>query len=125
MKAYRYLWHAAFALGWTVILAGCASQGPRPDSELLTAASAVEQAEASQARQYEPVLLNDAQNKIADARELVDREEYDRARTLLMQAEVDAQLAGARSETAKAQQAVEEINKNIEQMRMQIESGPQ
>lgn len=125
MKANRYLWHVAFALGGTAFLAGCSSQGPRPDSELLTAASAVEQAEASQARQFEPVLLNSAQNKIADARELVDREEYDRARTLLLQAEVDAQLAGARSETAKAQQAVEEINKSIEQMRMQMDSMSQ
>lgn len=125
MKAYRSLRQAAFVLGWSLVVAGCASQGPRPDTELLSASSAVEQAEAAQARQYEPVLLNQAQNKIADARELLDREEYDRARDLLRQAEVDAQLAGARSETAKARQAVDEINKNIEQLRMQMESTSQ
>ncbi|SFL90302.1 DUF4398 domain-containing protein [Marinobacter zhejiangensis] len=125
MRAYRCQWHAACALGLAAMLAGCASQGPRPDSELMSASSAVEQAEASLARQYEPVLLNEAQNKIADARELIDREENDQARALLKQAEVDAQLAAARSETAKARQAVEEINKNIEQLRMQMESSAQ
>lgn len=125
MRAYRCQWHAAFALGLAVVLAGCAGQGPRPDSELMAASSAVEQAEASLARQYEPVLLNEAQNKIADARELIDQEENDQARALLKQAEVDAQLAAARSETAKARQAVDEINKNIEQLRMQMESAVQ
>jgi len=125
MNAYRTLRPAAFALGCTVVLAGCAGPGPRPDSELLSAASAIEQAEASQARQYEPVLLNQAQNKIADARELLDREEHDRARRLLHQAEVDAQLAGARSETAKARQAVDEINRNIESLRTQMNEADQ
>jgi hypothetical protein len=33
---------------------------------------------------------------------------------------VDAQLAGARAETAKARQAVEEINSNIESLRQRI-----
>ena len=44
---------------------------------------------------------------------------------MLEQAEVDAQLAGARSETEKAQQAVAEINSNIENLRKQINSNQQ
>jgi hypothetical protein len=34
---------------------------------------------------------------------------------------VDAQLAGARSETAKARQAVDEVNRNIESLRKRID----
>lgn len=125
MNAFRCIWHTVLIAGGTILLTACAGQGPRPDSQLLTAASAIEQAEATQARLHEPVLLNQAQNKVADARELIDAEEYDRARLLLEQATVDAQLAGARSETAKARQAVDEINRNIESLRMQMDSGAQ
>ncbi|MDX1757848.1 MAG: DUF4398 domain-containing protein [Marinobacter sp.] len=125
MIAFRCVWHTAGGVVAAALLTACSSQGPRPDSQLLTAASAIEQAEATQARQYEPVLLNQAQNKVADARELIDEEEFDRARLLLEQATVDAQLAGARSDTAKARQAVDEINKNIESLRMQIDSSAQ
>ncbi len=125
MNVFCCVWRTILVMATAVLLTACASQGPKPDSQLLTAASAIEQAEATQARQYEPVLLNQAQNKMADARELIEREEYDRARLLLEQATVDAQLAGARTETAKARQAVEEINKNIESLRMQMDGGAQ
>ena len=70
-------------------------------------------------------MLNEAKNKVADARGLMDKERYKEARRLLEQAEVDAQLAGARSETEKAQQAVAEINSNIENLRKQINSNQQ
>lgn len=39
---------------------------------------------------------------------------------MLQQASVDAQLAGARAETAKARQAVEEVNRNIEALRQRM-----
>lgn len=107
------------------LLAACAGPGPKPNSELQSAESAIKQAEAADARRFEPVLLNEAKNKVADARGLMDKERYKEARRLLEQAEVDAQLAGARSETEKAQQAVAEINSNIENLRKQINSNQQ
>jgi transcription elongation GreA/GreB family factor len=78
---------------------------------------------APNARKYEPVLLNQARNKLEDARNLMDTNDeshYDQARRLLEQASVDAKLAGARSETAKARQAVEEINQNIKKLQDQL-----
>ncbi|MGF2736826.1 DUF4398 domain-containing protein [Marinobacter sp. DUT-1] len=112
-------------LGFAATLAACAGPGPRPDSDLQLATGSITQAEAADARQFEPVLLNQAQNKVADARELIDREEYREAERLLEQAAVDAQLAGARSETEKARRAVEEINANIENLRRQLEMDQQ
>lgn len=110
----------ALLAGLALALGGCASPGERPDAELQSAESALRQAVAADARQYEPVLLNDAQNKVADAKDLIEKEDYQNAERLLEQASVDAQLAGARAETAKARQAVEEMNRNIEALRQRI-----
>lgn len=121
MNKHTSMLSAASILGIAVVVGGCASSVERPDSKLQTAESAIQQAVSSDARDFEPVLLNEAQNKVADAEELIETENYREAGRLLEQASVDAQLAGARSDTAKARQAVEEINGNIESLRQRIE----
>lgn len=117
-----------FLFPWLVIctstfLMACAGPGPKPDSELQTAESSVRQAESADARKFEPVLLNQAQNKVADARELMDQEQYRKAERLLNEAAVDAQLAAARSETEKARRAVAEINRSIDELQDQLETN--
>ncbi|WP_207062903.1 DUF4398 domain-containing protein [Motiliproteus sp. SC1-56] len=108
-------------LGMSATLAACSGPGPRPDSEMQLAEAAIRQAEEANARKHEPVLLNQAQNKLADARKLMEEEEYEQAKALLEQAEVDAQLAAAQSETAKAQIVMDEINANIEELKKQLD----
>lgn len=125
MKPHKRYTRLLILLGLTASLIGCAGPGPRPDSQLQWAETSIQQAEATDARRFEPVLLNQAQNKLADARKLIDREEYRQAERLLEQAAVDAQLAGARAETEKARQAVAEINSSIENLRNQMESNSQ
>lgn len=120
MIKYKSMLYTAGIAGAALALSGCASPGNPPTSELQSAENSLQQAVAADAREFEPILLNDAQNKVADAKKLIDQEKYTRAERLLEQAEVDAQLAGARTDTAKAKQAVEEINRNIESMRKQI-----
>jgi phosphotransacetylase len=123
MNKHKSMYSAAGILGFAVFIGGCASTGERPDSQLQTAESAIQQAVSSDARDFEPVLLNQAQNKVADAEKLIETEDYREAARLLEQASVDAQLAGARSDTAKAQQAVEEINGNIETLRQRLQEN--
>ncbi|MEX0605698.1 MAG: DUF4398 domain-containing protein [Marinobacter sp.] len=125
MKPHQYLGRTVVIFGLAATLAACAGPGPKPDSELQTAESAIQQAEASDAREFNPIILNDAQNKVADARELIEQEKYPEAERLLEQAEVDAQLAGARSETDKARDAVQQLNKNIETLRQQMQAEQQ
>ncbi|MCK0165219.1 DUF4398 domain-containing protein [Marinobacter sp. S6332] len=112
--------YTAGIAGIALTLSGCASPGKPPTAELQSAENSLQQAVAADAREFEPILLNDAQNKVADAKKMIDQEKYTQAERLLEQAEVDAQLAAARADTAKAKQAVEEINRNIESMRKQI-----
>jgi len=125
MKTHHSILRTAGVLGIALTLGACASSGERPDSKLQTAKASVQQAEANDAREFEPVLLNDAQNKVADAEEMIEREEYEDAARLLEQASVDAQLAGARAETAKARQAVDEINSNIDSLRDRLDQQRQ
>lgn len=125
MKPHHYLGRAAVIVGLAITIAACAGPGPRPDGKLQTAESAIQQAEASDAREFNPIILNDAQNKVADARELIEKERYAEAELLLEQAEVDAQLAGARSETDKARDAVQQLNQNIETLRRQMQADQQ
>lgn len=123
MKPINHLALPWLLVAMSALSVGCAGPGPKPDSELQAAESSVQQAESADARKFEPVLLNRAQNKVADARELIDREEYRKAERMLEQAAVDAQLAAARSETEKARRAVAEINRSIDELQDQLESN--
>ena len=130
MKPHKLIPRTFVILAVATALTACAGPGPKPTSELQLAQSSIQQAEANDARQFDPVLLNQAQNKLADARELIDKpdpeeEDYTRARRLLEQAAVDAQLAGARAETEKTQRAVAEISRSIEELQNQIETDQQ
>lgn len=98
-------------------LAACASAGPPPTSELSSAEAAVRQAESADAREYEPVMFNRAQNKVRDARLLIEEERHDEARRLLNEAVADAELAAARADTEKAQRALRELNESIDAAR--------
>ena len=123
MNNHTSMLGAAGIIGIAVVVGGCASSVERPDEQMQSAESAIQQAVSSDARDFEPVLLNQAQNRVADAEELIEAEKYMEATRLLEKASVDAELAGARSDTAKAQQAVEEINSNIEALRQRIEES--
>ena len=112
-------------LGLTGVLAACANPAPRPDGEMQVAQSAIQTAQSNDARQHEPVLLNQAQNKVADAENLIEQEEYREARRVLEQAAVDAELATARTETEQARLAAEQLNESIEALRKQLNERQQ
>lgn len=124
MSKYTSILGATGIAGIAIAVAGCAGSVEPPISQQRAAESSVQQAVSSDARKFEPVLLNQAQNKLADAEELIDdemsEENYTKALHLLEQASVDAQLAGARADTAKAKEAVEEINRNIDALRQRM-----
>jgi tRNA G46 methylase TrmB len=125
MKPHLNKGRVFLVLGLSGLLAACAGPGPRPEGEMQTAQQAIERAQANDARQHEPVLLNQAQNKVADAQELIKEEEYREARRTLEQAAVDAELAMARTETEQARIAVEQLNQSIEALRKQLDERQQ
>jgi hypothetical protein len=115
---------AAAALLAGIGLAGCESTPP-PDADMRAAEIAVGEANEAQAAEYAagPFVL--AQNKLDRARDAFEQEDFDTARRLAQQAEVDAQFAeaSARSEIANAR--VAELRESIRILREEIErQGP-
>jgi len=108
-------------IGATLSLASCASKPPVPNEQLAVSKAAIEQAQRAQANEYAPVELRQAQDKLSQAQAAVQREDYDLAKRLAEQAEVDARHAETKSNSTKARNAVAEINESIQALREELE----
>lgn len=108
-------------IGATLSLASCASKPPVPNEQLAVSKAAIEQAQRAQANEYAPVELRQAQDKLSQAQAAVQREDYDLAKRLAEQAEVDARHAETKSHSTKARNAVAEINESIQALREELE----
>lgn len=107
----------------TALLGGCASEYARPDNQLNSTESAITAAESANAREAAPVLLNSAQNKLLDAREAIDKEQFKKATWLLEDAEAEANLAKAKAQTEDTRQAVSELEDSIDSLREKVHGG--
>ncbi|MGE0681967.1 MAG: DUF4398 domain-containing protein [Candidatus Binatia bacterium] len=107
------------ALGFT----GC-SAGRPPTESLSTAELTVTRAADSGASQYAPLELRIAREKLDGAKRAMTAEEYDRARRLAEQAQVDAQFAETKAQAERARQNAEETRKSIEALRREAERTP-
>lgn len=106
------------------ITASCASTRP-PTDELARSQAAVNQAEQVGARDYAPLELREAKKKLEEARELLERKDYKRATRRAHEAEVDAELAEAKTLSGKAQKAVRELKASIKILKEEILSNQQ
>ena len=103
-------------------LAGCASSGDMPREEMAVARAAVERA-AGPAGADAPVEVSQAREKLERATAAVARKDYDVARRLAEQAEVDANLAEAKSHSVRSDRALVEVREGIRQLRAEIARG--
>ena len=103
-------------------LAGCASTGDMPREEMAVARAAVDRA-AGPAGADAPVEVSQAREKLERATAAVARKDYDMARRLAEQAEVDANLAEAKSHSVRSDRALAEVREGIRQLRAEIARG--
>lgn len=89
------------------ILAACAGT-PAPSAQMAVAEASVRHADTRSTSEHAPAELQVAIAKLTSARQAMIREEYDLARRLAEQAEVDAQVAMLRSQSTRARQAAQE-----------------
>jgi hypothetical protein len=90
--------------------AGCASEGVKPTSELTKAHTVVEQADkGGNAQRYAAADLQRAHDELSDADRLDGQRKYDEARYFAQRAEVDADVAVARGNSAEAQKAAADV----------------
>ena len=93
-----------------VVAAGCASEGVKPSAELTKAHTVVEQADkGGNAQRYAAADLQRAHDELSDADRYDAQKKYDEARYFAQRAEVDADLAVARGNSAEAQKAAADV----------------
>ena len=102
-----------------VTLSGCASTGDMPREHLAVSRAAVDRA-TGPAGADAPVEVSQARDKLERANAAVARKDYDDARRLAEQAEVDANLAEAKSHSVRANRALVEVREGIRQLRDEI-----
>jgi hypothetical protein len=101
---------------------GCARVDP-PTEQLTRSQAAVSMAQGAESYEFAPLEFTTAQEKLEAAQAAMADREFERARQLAEQAEVDAQLAFAKARTAQAQRAAMEIQENIDVLRQELEAG--
>jgi len=110
---------AALALA----LAACASTD-KPEREMGAARAMVSQARPIAAVDA-PQQLAEAQLKLGRAEDAMQHKQYEHARILARQAEVDARLAWSVAENARAQRNATEVQDANRALRQEIERNPQ
>lgn len=90
----------------------CASTPEPPTFALAAAQTAITSAERDGARQHANAELDEAQQKLAVAKRAVEAQQMLEAEQLAQQATVAAELASARTETAKAEQINAELRRS-------------
>lgn len=108
----------ALAAASLLTLAACASTPP-PTDALTSAENAIKRAEEARVADYASLELKNARDKLVAARDAVTREDMVGAERLAQQAKVDAELATAKAESAKAQAAIDEMRKGNEALRQE------
>jgi hypothetical protein len=95
---------AAAALGAAVFISACASVPP-PTDQMAVSKVAIANAVSAGGSEYAPDDLRHAQDKMDLANKAMQKEDYDVARRLAEEAQVDARLAEKKAQAAKAQKA--------------------
>jgi len=96
---------AAFA---AISLAGCSTTKP-PTEKIAQADLDVRTAAEAKAADFAPAELQKAREKLARAKQAMSAQNYDEARRLAESAQVDAELAEAKADTAILRRAADQI----------------
>lgn len=91
---------------------GCATEGPKPNDELTKAHTVVEQADkAGTPQRYAAADLQRAHDELSEADRFNSQGKYNDARAYAQRAEVDADVAVARGNSAEQQRAAADVLK--------------
>jgi len=103
------------------LVAACASGPPLSTADLTRAHTSIDQAEQSGAQQYAPADLQAARDKTGEAEAAANKHNTVVAQRLATEAALDAQLANARAQSAKAQHSARELDDSLNTLRSESE----
>lgn len=96
----------------------------QPPNTLATQArESVQRAESLGADETAPLVLREANQYLSQAEQAMQREDFKEATRLLEKSLINADLAIARTNSQKSQQAAEEIEQNLEALRNKAVDG--
>lgn len=104
---------------------GCASQGPLANTKVSNAQRAVDEAQQAGAAVSVPVELRTAEDKLKAAQLAVSKGDYEQAIASADQAAVDADYARARAVNERIKKMADEMQRNIQTLRQELERLPQ
>jgi hypothetical protein len=114
----RYL--AAAAIGCAAFLISACATVPAPTEQMAVSKVAIANAVSAGGAEYAPVEMRSAQDKMDGANRAMGKEDYDNARRLAEEAQVDARLAEKKAHSAKAQKAAMVMQDDIRVLRDEI-----
>ncbi|SDP51868.1 protein of unknown function [Pseudomonas arsenicoxydans] len=113
----RSLKLAALAIGTSFVLAGCA--GNPPTEQFAVTQSAVNSAVSAGGTEFAAVEMKSAQDKLKQSEIAMHDKKYEEARILAEQAEWDARVAERKAQAIKADQAVKDSQKGVQELRQE------
>lgn len=118
----RRLWALPGTAGVLLVLAAaCASTPPAPDASLNAAKMAISNAERADASHYAGAELGEARQKLALADSAVLQRDMILAERLAQQARVEAELAFARTQAAKAASVNDEMARGADALMEELD----
>ncbi len=103
----------------TLFVAGCASI-PAPTEQMTISRAAVTEASTAGSNEYAPSQLKTAMEKMGGAEQAMSEKNYEQARSLAEQAQVDAQLALATTRAAKAKKSADALHEDAHVLREEM-----
>lgn len=123
-KSHQMMHKIGVTMAAAIFVAGCASV-PAPVEQMAVAKVAVSSATSAGGNEFAPLPLKSAMEKMDAAERAMAEENYELARQLAEQAQVDAQLAAATARSAKAQKAASALQEGNRVLRQEIDRSNQ
>lgn len=109
------------AVAGLLMLSGCASAQLAPTADLQAAEMAIADADRARVADYSSVELSEARDKLTAARNAVQLKNMDQAQRLAQQARVDAELASAKAEVARAEAVNADMQNSIDMLKHEMQ----
>lgn len=120
LTSHRMMLSVGVVVAASAFMVGCAST-QAPTEQMAVSKAEVNNAVSAGSNEFAPVQLKSAMDKLDAAEKAMADENYELAKQLAEQAEVDAKLAGAMARTAKAQKAANAVQDDSRVLRQEID----
>lgn len=118
----KFKWSRSMgAIGLAAVLIGGCATTPAPTEQIAVSKQAVSSAASAGGNEYASADMRAAQDKLNRAIQAMTEKDYEEARLLAEQAEVDAQLAASKAGSAKAQKAAATVVEDSRVLRKEID----